>query len=60
MITFHVKNLFLTNITTCCTPMLGVYKGDGTTWLIMTFYKFGSLDKYIEQNTTITVSILLT
>ena len=34
----------------------GVYRGDGTAWLIMNFYKFGSLDKYIEQNSDIPVS----
>ena len=32
------------------------YKGEDTAWLIMNLYKFGSLDKYIEQNSHIPVS----
>lgn len=39
-------------------PLKGVYRGDGTAWLIMNFYKFGSLDKYIEQNSDIPVERL--
>ncbi|XP_063694978.1 uncharacterized protein LOC134826520 [Bolinopsis microptera] len=39
-------------------PLKGVYRRDGTAWLIMNFYKFGSLDKYIEQNSDIPVERL--
>lgn len=43
-------------------PLKGVYnyKGEDTAWLIMNLYKFGSLDKYIEQNSHIPIERLVT